>query len=434
MLQTSMSASAVPASSSAAQISRAHIERLGELRSQYDRLLAQRVEACRNEYTALSSNVLAHLIKTAPRSRPRKVGLMPFSGRPRSPLEWVRFPLRDNQALWRFATARLGVTAAARSERVPRDKARRPSREPHTDHGSQDWPWLYEDFRRKGVQAQPWEATLAADFEQAVTGPLRRALRASGNLANFVRQLRPVAEIQFDPAEAETFLCEKLNLPRPQDSETLRDHFPPNLTEPRNRPLADDDPKARQRLLALLGAAVGSRLIACAPEYTTTATMLRDRLDPNRRRLWEGPILAPRVLVPPGVIDDPIIIWQSTHLDHPSDPSDPEASGWSDLQWHSARHRDRFKSYTTSCSVRGERSAPAHQYFWFTEAPRLVRDFRPAQRWERLFALYYDQNVVAPLRRQWLLARWSMRLERSLPNPAECVLALDLERYRPGAL
>jgi hypothetical protein len=27
-----------------------------------------------------------------------------------------------------------------------------------------------------------------------------------------------------------------------------------------------------------------------------------------------------------------------------------------------------------------------------------------------------------------------MRLERSLPNPAECVLALDLERYRPGAL
>ena len=69
-------------------------------------------------------------------------------------------------------------------------------------HGSQDWPWLYEDFRRKGVQAQPWEATLAADFEQAVTGPLRRALRASGNLANFVRQLRPVAEIQFDPAEA----------------------------------------------------------------------------------------------------------------------------------------------------------------------------------------------------------------------------------------
>ncbi|MDQ1342288.1 MAG: hypothetical protein QG571_905, partial [Pseudomonadota bacterium] len=228
--------------------------------------------------------------------------------------------------------------------------------------------------------------------------------------------------------------CEKLNLPRPQDSETLRDHFPPNLTEPRNRPLADDDPKARQRLLALLGAAVGSRLIACATEYTTTATMLRDRLDPNRRRLWEGPILAPRVLVPPGVIDDPIIIWQSTHLDHPSDPSDPEASGWSDLQWHSARHRDRFKSYTTSCSVRGERSAPAHQYFWFTEAPRLVRDFRPAQRWERLFALYYDQNVVAPLRRQWLLARWSMRLERSLPNPAECVLALDLERYRPGAL
>ena len=196
-----MSASAVPASSSAAQISRAHIERLGELRSQYDRLLAQRVEACRNEYTALSSNVLAHLIKTAPRSRPRKVGLMPFSGRPRSPLEWVRFPLRDNQALWRFATARLGVTAAARSERVPRDKARRPSREPHTDHGSQDWPWLYEDFRRKGVQAQPWEATLAADFEQAVTGPLRRALRASGNLANFVRQLRPVAEIQFDPAD-----------------------------------------------------------------------------------------------------------------------------------------------------------------------------------------------------------------------------------------
>ena len=343
MLQTSMSASAVPASSSAAQISRAHIERLGELRSQYDRLLAQRVEACRNEYTALSSNVLAHLIKTAPRSRPRKVGLMPFSGRPRSPLEWVRFPLRDNQALWRFATARLG-------------KARRPSREPHTDHGSQDWPWLYEDFRRKGVQAQPWEATLAADFEQAVTGPLRRALRASGNLANFVRQLCPVAEIQFDPAEAETFLCEKLNLPRPQDSETLRDHFPPNLTEPRNRPLADDDPKARQRLLALLGAAVGSRLIACATEYTTMATMLRDRLDPNRRRLWEGPILAPRVLVPPGVIDDPIIIWQSTHLDHPSDPSDPEASGWSDLQWHSARHRDRFKSYTTSCSVRGERT------------------------------------------------------------------------------
>ena len=72
MLQTSMSASAVPASSSAAQISRAHIERLGELRSQYDRLLAQRVEACRAEYTALSSNVLAHLIKTAPRRASRQ--------------------------------------------------------------------------------------------------------------------------------------------------------------------------------------------------------------------------------------------------------------------------------------------------------------------------------------------------------------------------
>ena len=251
---------------------------------QYDRLLAQRVEACATSTPRCRRTFSLTSLKTAPRSRPRTSGsLMPFQRASPLPAGVGTFPIARQPgalAICHGPTWRHGRRPPA--TRVPRDKARRPSREPHTDHGSQDWPWLYEDFRRKGVQAQPWEATLAADFEQAVTGPLRRALRRLGDLANFVRQLCPVAEIQFDPAEVETFLCEKLNLPRPQDAETLRITSRRTWTEPQP-PFRGARPEsaASTARTARRGTRSGHGFIACATEYTTTATMLRDRLDPD---------------------------------------------------------------------------------------------------------------------------------------------------------
>jgi hypothetical protein len=184
-------------------------------------------------------------------------------------------------------------------------------------------------------------------------------------------------------------------------------------------------------LLACLREAIESRLRACAAEYTVAAALLRDRLDPERRLLWQGPVLAPRVLAPPGSVADPIIVWQAAKWEHRSDPSDPLAEGWRDLAWNSAEHRAKYRSYAASCSVRRQRPYPAREYFWFTAAPRLIKDFEPAQTWERWFALHYDRTVVTPLRRQWLLARWSMRLEPALVEPETCVLALDLQKYLP---
>lgn len=413
----------------AAAISRSHIDRLRQSVSDYAARLAPRVASCRDDYAARSYAVLEHLLKTVPAAKPRKVGLFLFNGRHYAPLEWVRFPLDVNLTLRSRARAR-GITIPPYHERVPRDKRYRVSRAAQADPQVYDWPWRYEDFRRKGVGAQPWEAALAADFEASVTGPLRRALRASRQIATLASELRPVEEIQFDLLSAESFLGEKLRLPRPVDNAGA-EHCAPNRAAPPVFVTADDDSQLRLGLLACLREAIESRLRACAAEYTVAAALLRDRLDPERRLLWQGPVLAPRVLAPPGSVADPIIVWQAAKWEHRSDPSDPLAEGWRDLAWNSAEHRAKYRSYAASCSVRRQRPYPAREYFWFTAAPRLIKDFEPAQTWERWFALHYDRTVVTPLRRQWLLARWSMRLEPALVEPETCVLALDLQKYLP---
>lgn len=413
----------------AAAISRSHIGRLRQSVSDYAARLAPRLESCRNEYADRSYAVLEHLLKSVPATKPRKVGLFPVNGRHYAPLEWVRFPLDVNLSLRNQAQA-CGIKLAPHHERVPRDKRNQVSRAVQADPEVYDWPWHYEDFRRKGVGAQPWEAALAADFEAAVTGPLRRALRASRQIASHASELRPVEEIQFDLLSAESLLCEKLRLPRPAEH-AVAEHCAPNRAAPRAFDTTDDDSQLRLGLLTCLREAIESRLRACAAEYTVAAALLRDRLDPDRCLLWQGPVLAPRVLVPPGVVADPIIVWQAAERGHRSDPSDPLAEGWRDLAWNRAEHRAKYRSYAASCSVRRQRRRPAREYFWFTEAPRLIKDFEPAQTWERCFALHYDQTVVTPLRRQWLLARWSMRLEPTLVEPETCVLALDLQKYLP---
>jgi hypothetical protein len=413
-------------------ISRQHIERLHAHLSAYLDRLQPGIEAARRQYAQMSVLVLDHLIRTAPASEPRRAGLYLYLARPRSPLEWVRFPPSVNITLQRVAKAR-GVWLPSRHHPVPRDTRRRPSRAAGRDPQVYDWPWGYEDFRRRGVSAQPWEARLADDFEQAVAGPLRRAVRAVSKLEHYLAELRPVEEIQFDVDAAEAVLCSKLKLPRP-DGPTLGESWMPDLRGPRQLLTPDTDPRARLALAIRLQTGAANRLRACAAEYTNAAKRLLNRLDSDRVQHWSGPLLAPRVLTPPDVIADPIIVWQVAKRGRPLDPGSYPSDGWRDLPWNNAKHRAQFRSYVGASSVRGQSAGPMSEFFWYTEAPRLLQDFQPAQKWERLLALYYDQHVITPLRRQWLLAGWIADFFRACVEPEDCRLQLDLDRYLPNAL
>jgi hypothetical protein len=416
----------------AATISQAHIDRLRRALADYSARLERRVDGCRDEYAERAAAVLDYLSKTAAASKPRKVGLFLYLTRPRSPLEWVRFDPDVNSTLMEFAKAR-GITLTARHHPVPRDQRFRASRAKGMFPEVYEWGWRYEDFRRRGVSAQPWEATLAADYETAVAAPLRRALRAARMASNFLGELRPVEDIQLDLAAAEAFLVEKLRLPYTA-GDGLSDQWTPNLSGPRPRVLADGDPMLWQGLLARLLEALEARLKACATEYTVAAARLRDRLDPDSARQWQGPGLAPRVLTPAWAIADPIVVWQAAKPGRLSDPADPVAAGWRNLTWNSTADRAKYRSYAASRSARRQSPVPAHEFYWFTEAPRLLKDFEPAQMWERWFALYYDRTVVTPLRRQWLLARWALHLQSALVDPDACRLQLNLEKYLPHVL
>ncbi len=415
-----------------AATSRSHIARLrGHLATYRDRL-DPGVELARRQFAELSTAVRDHLQQTAPATEPRKAGLFLLTCRARSPLEWVRFPPSLNITLQKMAKAR-GIIVPSRHIPVPRDVRRRPSRAAGRDPQVYDWPWRYEDFRRRGINAQPWEARLADDFERAVAGPLRRAVRAVPQLAGYLDELRPVEEIQLEIDAAEAFLCSKLKLLRP-DGLSLGESWMPDLRGPRPLLTPDTDPRARLGLAIRLQTGAAKRLHGCAAEYTRAAKFLLNRLDADRSRRWLGPLLAPRVLTPPDAIAYPFIVWQVAKRGRPLDPGVYPSDGWRDLTWNSAADRARFRSYVGASSVRRESACPMSEFFWHTEAPRLLKDFEPAQMWERWFALYYDRHVITPLRRQWLLAAWIADFFRACVEPEDCRLQLDLDRYLPNAL
>lgn len=415
-------------------ISQSLIARLRGHLDSYRPNLARAVQEAPRRYADLVEAVLAHLTAVAPGTYPRKVGLFVLLARPRSPLEWVRFPPSLNITLQKVAKAR-GIMLPSRHRPVPRDARRRPSRAAGLEPRIYDWPWRYEDFRRRGVGAQPWEARLAEDFERAVAGPLRRAVRAVPQLQSFLDELRPVEEIQLDMDAAEACLCAKLRLPRPEGP-ALSESWPADLTSPRQLLTPDSHPMARLVLVTRLQMAVATRLHGCAAEYTRAAQILRDRLDPDRRRVWRGPVLAPRAasLPQPGAMPNPRLVWQVPKRGQHPDPTEYPSDAWRDLAWNSAADRARYRSYVGASSVRGQSAGAMAEFFWHTEAPRLLKDFEPAQPWERHFALYYDEHVITPLRRQWLLLRWIGEFFHACVEPEDCRLQLDLGRYLPNAL
>jgi hypothetical protein len=410
------------------------IPRLRDLLDIYRRRLSARIEACPGEFASIASTVLEDLKKYAPRSRPRRIGLLPFNQHVGSPLEWVRFPLRDNQVLWRFAEARLGKKALARHHKVPRTPSARPSRAVHTHPVVYDWPWQVEDFLRKGTRAQRWEATLAADFERAVASPLRRALRAARILTKYSEEMQPTHAIWVDLARAEAHLCEKLRVAPTPQSYVASALMPTILVHDEPASIQPEEPLARLTLLGLLAAPIEARIRACRIEYTCAAAILRERLQAGGAGPMQGPRLAPHVLVPRGAGAVPAIVWQ--FADAPFDPAlgSSQSVRWKDVALTNAVDAARFRAYVAACNRRGSHSVSKHEYFWLTEAPHRLRDFVRAERWERAFALYYDQTIVAPLRRQWLLVHWWAYLEPYLLDPDECTLALDPQKYRPEAL
>ena len=255
--------------------SQALIQQLRDLVDAYRRRLSVRVDACPAEFAALASSVLDYLNKTAPRARHRVAGLVPYDLHSRTPLYWVLFPSRDNQTLWRFAEARLGKKAHARHRKVQRTQSARPGRAVHTHPDVYDWGWRYEDFRRKEVRAQPWEARLAADFEQAVTGPLRRALRAARIIEKYANEMRPIDAIGVDLDRAEAHLCAKLHVAPAPDSYVAPRGLPAIVWDTHSASILPEDPLARRHLLDLLSAPIESRLRACQMEYT-----------PQQRSCW----------------------------------------------------------------------------------------------------------------------------------------------------
>jgi len=410
------------------------IQQLTYLLDLYKRRVSTRIQACPGEFAAIVSTVLEDLIKYAPRSRPRKAGLLPINHLQRQPLEWVRFPLRDNQVLLHFAEARLGKKALARHHKVPRTPSARPSRAAHTHPVVYDWPWQVEDFLRKGTRAQRWEATLAADFERAVASPLRRALRAARILTKFAEEMQPTHAIWVDLARAEAHLCEKLRVAPAPESYVASALMPTILVHDEPASIQPDEPLARLKILGLLAAPIEARIRACRIEYTCAAAILRERLQAGGAGPMQGPRLAPHVLVPRGAGAVPAIVWQ--FADAPFDPAlgSSQSVRWKDVALTNAVDAARFRAYVAACNRRGSHSVSNHEYFWLTEAPHRLRDFVRAERWEREFALYYDQTVVAPLRRQWLLVHWWAYLEPHLLDPDECTLALDPQKYRPENL
>ncbi len=417
-----------------AATSRSHIDRLRMHLTTYRARLQPAVDAARLQYGELSTAVREHLQQVAPATQPTKAGLFLYLARPRSPLEWVRFPPALNVTLHKVAKAR-GIILPSRHVRVPRDARLRPSRAAGLEPRIYDWPWRYEDFRRRGVNAQPWEARLADDFERSVAGPLRRAVRAVPQLDTFLAELRPVEEIQLDIDAAEALVCDKLRLSRP-DGPSLGESWSADLTAPRPLRTPDSHPMARLVLVTRLQVAFATRLHGCAAEYTMAAKLLRERLDPERQRVWLGPILAPRATAvsAPGTLPNPLLVWQAPKRGQRPDPTGYPSDAWRDLAWNSSPDAAKWRSYVRASSARGECPGSMSQFFWHTEAPRLLKDFEPAQPWERWFALYYDRNVITPLRRQWLLLRWIDELFRACVEPEDCRLQLQLERYLPNAL
>lgn len=417
-----------------AATSRSHIARLRIHLDAYRSRLQPAVEAARLQYGELATAVRAHLQQVAPATEPTKAGLFLYLARPRSPLEWVRFPPALNVTLHKVAKAR-GIILPSRHVRVPRDARLRPSRAAGLEPRIYDWPWRYEDFRRRGVNAQPWEARLADDFERAVAGPLRRAVRAVPQLDAFLGELRPVEDIQLDIDAAEAFVCEKLRVSRP-DGPRLAESWSADLTSPRSLLTPDSHPMARLVLLTRLQVAVATRLHGCAAEYTMAAKLLQQRLDPDRHRGWLGPILAPRATAAPapGALPNPLLVWQAPKRGQRPDPTEYSSDAWRDLAWNSSPDLAKFRSFVRASSARGQSAGAMAEFFWNTEAPRLLKDFEPAQPWERSFALYYDRNVITPLRRQWLLLRWIDELFRACVEPEHCRLQLDLDRYLPHSL
>jgi len=167
-------------------------------------------------------------------------------------------------------------------------------------------------------------------------------------------------------------------------------------------------------------------------EYTVAATILRERLQAGGAKLTAGPVLAPSVTNPRGSGAIPTIVWQV---------NDPLADGvtsspgrWKNVTQTNTVDLARFRTYVATRNRQQKPPMGKHEFFWFTEAPHRQRDFVAAERWERVFALYYDQNVIAPLRRQWLLVNWCAHLEPFLVDPGECSLELDVHKYRPEAL
>lgn len=406
-------------------MTQAHIADLLRLYDLQRQRIAAKVERCPREYRDLAAGVCRHLRKVAPRMRPTTAGLSPLI-KPRAGLIWVRYRTHDNTALWRITQARLGHRPPARNTQIPR-RTPTPSRarlEPTTVY---DWPWTRDDFRRPPAGAQWWEASLAADYEAAVTGPLRRAERAVRIAAKLASELVPPNSIQLDAFEAECQTRARLGLPP-----VRRDIWPAsaelNPVDVPCRPVAigTDDLLARQRLLAVLHDAYDRRMEACTQEYLRAAAALRDRLDPDRRSGLQGPMLAP--VVRDASFGDRIAVWQVTG--QPRGAREPAPMSAADLPWSSCTARSAYKRHVATRNGAGKPAVPAHEFHWLAEAPRTLRDFAAADRWERSFALYYDTTVLAVLRRQSLISTWCFQLDRYFVDPDRHALIPDMRSYR----
>lgn len=405
-------------------MTQAHIADLLRLYDLQRQRIAAKVERCPREYRDLAAEVCRHLRKVAPRMRPTTAGLSPLI-KPRAGLIWVRYRTHDNTALWRITQARLGHRPPARNTQIPR-RTPTPSRarlEPTTVY---DWPWTRDDFRRPPAGAQWWEASLAADYEAAVTGPLRRAERAVRIAAKLASELVPPSSIQLDAFEAECQTRARLGLPP-----VRRDIWPASAElNPVNvpcRPVAigADDLLARQRLLAVLHDAYDRRMEACTQEYLRAAAALRDRLDPDRRSGLRGPMLAP--VVRDASFGDRIAVWQVTG--QPRGAHEPAPMSAADLPWSSRTARSAYKHYVATRNGAGQPAVPAQEFHWLAEAPRTLRDFAAADRWERSFARYYDATVLAVLRRLSLVSTWCFQLDRYFVDPDRHVLIPNLQSY-----
>jgi hypothetical protein len=125
---------------------------------------------------------------------------------------------------------------------------------------------------------------------------------------------------------------------------------------------------------------------------------------------------------------DRIAVWQVTS--QPRGAHEPASMSAADLPWSSRTARGAYKRYVAMSNGAGQPVVPAHEFHWLTEAPRTLRDFAEADRWERSFARYYDATVLAALRRLSLVSTWCFQLDRYFMDPDRHVLIPNLQSYR----